>query len=330
MSQGESTQHMNDHENEVNDWIRFGLRLGVSTALHPLEYSKVLIQLGYEPIAPRPGTSLLGKPIMFLPNIFQYAGYIRRMDGFFGMYRGLTPKLVGYIVGFVFSERIATELGLPAEKNEESLSELSVDSKWQDSAESDEELYIQFKTALKRDVVLSVSGIIVAHPFHVISVRMMAQFIGKESFYKSIFGSISEIYRNEGISGFFSGIVPKMLCDVACLVLTSSTVYMVSKYLVKDKLSRTYCAGATQYIFAGILYPLQVVSTCMVVTGSRLMAGRPPVMPHYDGWTNCWNDLQTRGELKRGSSMIWRYIAKSNTVSRKSGMVPLPALSKYN
>lgn len=319
-----------DHEKEVNDWIRFGMRLGVSAALHPLEYSKVLIQLGYEPIAPRPGVSLLGKPIMFLPNIFEYAGYIRKMDGFFGMYRGLTPKLVGSIVGLVFSERIASELGLPAEKHDEPLTELSVDSKWQEESYSDEELYLQFKTALKRDLVLSVSGLIVSHPFHVISVRMMAQFIGKESLYRSVFGSIWEIFQNDGISGFFSGLMPKMLCDVACLVLTSSTVYMVSKYLVKDKISRTYCAGGTQFIFASILYPLQVVSTCMVVTGSRLMAGRPPIMPEYHGWRDCWNDLEARGELKRGSSVFWRYVSQPKPMKRQGGMVPLPALSKYN
>lgn len=53
----------------------FGLRLGVSAALHPFEYSKTLIQLGYEPIAPLPGKSILGKPIMKLPNIFQYGRY---------------------------------------------------------------------------------------------------------------------------------------------------------------------------------------------------------------------------------------------------------------
>lgn len=62
-------------DTEVNGWIRFGLRLGVSAALHPLEYSKTLMQLGYEPIAPRPGKSFLGKPVMELPNIFQYGGF---------------------------------------------------------------------------------------------------------------------------------------------------------------------------------------------------------------------------------------------------------------
>lgn len=61
-----------NEETEVNGWIKFGLRLGVSAALHPFEYSKALIQIGYEPIPARPAKSILGKPIMMLPNIFQY------------------------------------------------------------------------------------------------------------------------------------------------------------------------------------------------------------------------------------------------------------------
>lgn len=35
----------NETEYEVNEWMRFGLRLGVSTALHPFEYAKVLMQV---------------------------------------------------------------------------------------------------------------------------------------------------------------------------------------------------------------------------------------------------------------------------------------------
>lgn len=63
----EESQH-----DEVSEWLRFGMRLGVSAALHPFEYSKVLMQLGYEPIPAVPGRSLMGKSIMVLPNIFQY------------------------------------------------------------------------------------------------------------------------------------------------------------------------------------------------------------------------------------------------------------------
>lgn len=40
------------------------------------------------------------------------AGYVRQSDGFFGMYRGLTPKLAGFLVSMVFSEKIADKIGL--------------------------------------------------------------------------------------------------------------------------------------------------------------------------------------------------------------------------
>ncbi|XP_037815185.1 mitochondrial carrier homolog 2 [Lucilia sericata] len=307
------------HNKEVSEWIRFGMRLGVSAALHPFEYSKVLIQLGYEPIPAVPGRSILGKPIMILPNIFQYAGHIRKIDGFYGSYRGLTPKLVGSICSMIFSEKIANRLGLQA-----------MEDKKDEDLLTDEELYLQFKVNLKRDVVLSVSGIVISQPFHVISVRMMAQFIGRETIYKSIMGSIAEIYRTEGIMGFFAGLVPKILCDVACLVLTSSTVFLLNKYVIKDKVGRQYSAGFTQFAFASILYPLNVVSTCMTVTGSRLMAGQPPIMPKYNNWISCFNDLQARNELKRGSSMFWRSAGGFiKPTTYRNSFAPLPTLAKY-
>ncbi|XP_017864177.1 PREDICTED: mitochondrial carrier homolog 2 [Drosophila arizonae] len=306
-----------NEETEVNSWIRFGLRLGASAALHPFEYSKTLIQIGYEPIAARPGKSMMGKPIMVLPNIFQYAGHIKRVDGFYGCYRGLAPKLVGSVLSMVISERCAEKLEL-TQREDKDESELT-----------EEENYMQFKYNLKRDIVLTVSGIIVAHPFHVISLRMMAQFVGRETLYNSILGSIGEIWRTEGILGFFSGLIPKLLCDVACLVLSSSTVFVVNKYFIKDKLARQYNAGFVQFMFSSLLYPLQVVSTCSAVSGSRLMAGQPPIMPSYKHWVDCWNDLQGRKELKRGSSLFWRSQASKNAPLIASAFAPLPKLSRY-
>lgn len=38
--------------------------------------------------------------------------HIKRVDGFSGCYRGLTPKLVGSIVGVIGSKRVADKLGL--------------------------------------------------------------------------------------------------------------------------------------------------------------------------------------------------------------------------
>lgn len=112
---------------------------------------------------------------------------------------------------------------------------------------------MQFKTNLKRDVVVQVSGVILSHPFHVITVRMMAQFIGRETVYKSLTGSVIEIYKDSGVLGFFSGMVPKLIFEVACLVLSSSTVYLLNKYLIKDKMARQYNTSITQVILINIL-----------------------------------------------------------------------------
>lgn len=74
----------------------------------------------------------------------------------------------------VGSEKIATKLGLEAlpEPDEMEL--------------SDEESLKLFARQLKRDVVLSSSCIVISQPFMVISYRMMAQFIGRETMYRYV------------------------------------------------------------------------------------------------------------------------------------------------
>lgn len=38
--------------------------------------------------------------------------HIKKVDGFAGCYRGLTPKLVGSLVGVIGSKRVAEKFGL--------------------------------------------------------------------------------------------------------------------------------------------------------------------------------------------------------------------------
>lgn len=102
-----------------------------------------------------------------------------------------------------------------------------------------------------------------------ISIRMMAQFVGKETIYSSLWSSVREILRENGILGFFAGLIPKLLCDLTCIALASTTCYIVNKYYIRDPGSRTYFSGFTQFVYASLLYPLHVVSTCMIVSGSR-------------------------------------------------------------
>ena len=47
------------------------IRLGSAVVFHPFELSKVLMQLGHEPIAPRQSKTLFGTPKLALPSVFQ-------------------------------------------------------------------------------------------------------------------------------------------------------------------------------------------------------------------------------------------------------------------
>lgn len=44
--------------------------------------------------------------------LFTTVKHIKRVDGLSGCYRGLTPKLVGSVVGVIGSKRVADKLGL--------------------------------------------------------------------------------------------------------------------------------------------------------------------------------------------------------------------------
>lgn len=174
-----------------------------------------------------------------------------------------------------FSEKIADKFGV-----------LRVDDEEKEDI-TDEEYTERFHQQLKRNIVVHAAGAIISSPFHVISVRMMAQFVGKETKYDSIFGSIVQIYKDEGILGFFSGLIPRLLFDVTCVVAASTATYLVGRHFIREREGRAYFGSLSavgseiiqesfksyqeiffQFVCTSIFYPLNVVSTCMVVSGS--------------------------------------------------------------
>lgn len=186
--------------------------------------------------------------------------HIKRVDGFAGCYRGLTPKLLGSVAGTFGSEKVLKKLGCDLDDSFEEKDESEL---------TDEESYERFTKSLRKELILHASCVVISHPFQVISIRMMAQFVGRETIYHSIWSSIKEIVRQDGIFGFFSGLIPKLLCDLTCIALASTTCYIVNKYYISEPGNRTLFGGFIQFVYASILYPLQVVSTCMIVSGSR-------------------------------------------------------------
>ena len=72
-----STFQMDKLELPADFPIRLAVRLGTACVFQPFELSKVLMQVGHEPIAPRQSKTLFGTPKLALPSVFQ----VRRAVG---------------------------------------------------------------------------------------------------------------------------------------------------------------------------------------------------------------------------------------------------------
>lgn len=283
-----------------NEWVKVSLRVAVTTALHPLDLSKTLMQIGYEPVAPIPGKSILGSAVMILPNVFSYTSYLRKVHGFDGLYTGLTPKLIGLTLATLYSDILADKLGLKEQEQEA------------ESSDDDAELLKQrYVASLKRDLAVHTISAAIMHPFHVVAVRQMAQLVGNEAKYNSTFGSLRTIVREEGLLGLFSGFIPKLIGDLGCVLLAGTTTYWVHRYVIAEREQRAYFGSFNNFIWAGLMYPFQLTSICVIVSKSGLAAGTPPNMPVYSDWTQAFRMLRNEGEHKRGSSLFFRYVKKS-------------------
>ncbi|ELT95424.1 hypothetical protein CAPTEDRAFT_226268 [Capitella teleta] len=283
------------------------LGAGVTAAFHPVTLTKVLIQIGHEPVAPSPGTSIFGRKVLCYPNLFKYLGHIRKQDGFFGMYRGLMPRLAGGLIGTYVTASVSVQLkggtnnlNLPPTKDE-------VDGDEEPSA------LAGIQTMAKNtsvEVLARCAGVIVSQPFHVIMVRSMGQFVGGETAYSGLFSSIAEIYHHDGILGFFSGLVPRILGEVITIWLANTLTYLVNTHIVHKAPGGTDFKNYTGAIFSlmvtQLTYPFNVVSNNLAISGSGLAAGQPPNMPVYTNWLDCWRHLSLHRNLKRGSSLFMR------------------------
>lgn len=277
------------------------VRLGTACLFHPFELSKVLMQVGHEPIAPRQSKTLFGTPKLALPSVFQYCGHIRKKEGVLGLWRGVSPRLLTLTLTH-YAEAKFNEL-YPPQDEEEDL---------EDERFTLEERKEKFLRRTARDLACKLTCVFISQPLHVITIRAMAEFIGGEDKYSGgltagIVNGVQNILQENGILGFWSGFAPRALGELGILGLTAGLTFAVNNYLVDEKDMKSYTKHVASFLAGSLLYPLQVTSTCMTVSRSGLVAGYPPNMPLYTSWTNCFSHLRAQGQLKRGSSLFFRY-----------------------
>ncbi|RXN17295.1 26S protease regulatory subunit 6A [Labeo rohita] len=239
-------------------------------------YIKVLVQVGHEPLPPTLGRNLFGRQVYQLPGLFAYAKHIIKIDGKSGLFKGLTPRLCAGTIGTIVHSKVLQVLGSSQKAEDGSLQHVVNET--------------------TKEMIARSCATIVTHPFHVITLRCMVQFIGREAKYSGVFDSIVTIYREEGILGFFAGLIPRLLGDVLSLWICNMLAHFINTYAIDDSTSHTgeikNCSQAVTGFFASMLtYPFVLVSNLMAVNNCGLAGGLPPYAAVYPNWLHCWSHL---------------------------------------
>lgn len=273
----------------------------MKTISHPLDYARFLVQIGHEPMAPYRYRSIFGEERLFLPNLVVYAKYIYSVDGFKGMYVGLAPKIMGICIEH-FSSSLMSDY-IQIDKN------LNVDN-------TDSDLEVWKKCAIKtsKEMICTATSIILSHPLHIVSMRMMAQFVGYEHRYTLVLQSISLINREEGVTGLFTAIIPRLLAGLGTVILVNVAKQAFSRYLFDPSpMTLNIADFAASYLANAATYSFNVVTACTAINNCGLAAGMPPDMPVFGNWLECMKYLYRCDQLNRGSSTWFRRVPQTQS-----------------
>ncbi|XP_069750622.1 mitochondrial carrier homolog 2 isoform X2 [Narcine bancroftii] len=252
-----------------------------------------LCKVGHEPMGPSLGRNIFGRPVLQLPGLFAYAKHIVKIDGKGGLFKGLTPRLYSGAIGTVIHSKVLQCLELKKTSDQSSLCHVFGET--------------------MREMIARSTATIVTHPFHVITLRCMIQFIGRETKYSGMFSSVVTIYQEEGFFGFFAGLIPRLLGDMISLWLSNLLAYVINTYILEPSSQgsqigelRSYSQAVTGFVASMMTYPFVLVSNLMAVNNCGLVGGLPPYAAVYTSWIDCWCQLSREGSMSRGNSLFFR------------------------
>lgn len=276
---------------------------------HPLAYVRVLMQMGYEPLPAYRGTNIFGKELVYYPNVFRYLKYVYNVDGVLGLYRGFGCSLLSKVVCWYTTTKVDEFLG-PVEAR----------------VPNDKERPSWNKCIQKtlREVRCQSWGILVSHPFQVMAIRCMGQFIGREQAYSSIniFQNLKEIYERQGIGGLFVGLIPRWLLEISTIIISNTVIHLLKTQLPSQKEMLSLYEYIAAFIAQTVTYPLSVVSTVTAINRSGLRAGTLPLAPIYGNWQDAYHYLSKTEQLKRGSSLFNRALLGSSGIPTPGTPIP--------
>lgn len=272
-------------------------------------FVKVLVQVGHEPLPPTLGRNIFGRQVYQLPGLFAYAKHIIKIDGKMGLLTGLAPRMCAGAIGTIVHSSVI-------QKYQEADQSLEIEKVQKERVPSLQQVIDE----TSREMVARSAATVITHPFHVITLRCMVQFIGRETKYSGVFDSIVTVYREEGILGFFAGLIPRLLGDIISLWLCNILAHLINAYALDNSVShmkemKSYSQALTGFFASMVTYPFVLVSNLMAVNSCGLAGGLPPYAPAYSSWLDCWKQLSKESNLSRGNSLSFRKAPAGKTYS---------------
>ncbi|VVC32581.1 Hypothetical protein CINCED_3A014322 [Cinara cedri] len=268
---------------------------------HPLDYARFLVQIGHEPLSPYYYRSMFGGKRLIYPNLIVYAKHIYSVDGFKGLYTGFGPKIIGICVEHFSTSLVAEYIKTDKSQNVQFDSELEL---WKNCAIN-----------TSKEIICTATSIILSHPLQVVSMRMMAQFVGYEHRYMYVLQSILLINREEGISGFYSGIIPRLMAGLGTVILINVAKQAFTHFLIDPTpMALNITDFIASYLASAATYPFNVVTACTAINNCGLAAGMPPDMPVFGNWLECMRYLYKFDQLNRGSTNWVRRVPNTRLV----------------
>lgn len=273
--------------------------------VHPLKLVTALIQFGYEPASPtRKYSFLVRRYFYYYPGFIGYCRCIANERGWRSLYRGVVPAIIEDVAGEMANDLVRPLVGLFV--NSLPLKEVPGDET-PDNVDNLTTTRATLVRATKGFLTLSVTNCLVEvliHPFHVVTVRTMAQHVGQESMYNGFITAIKEIYNSDGIRGFYAGIVPSLIYHVV-----NSLAYEVVVVVVEETAKRLPFAIVSggvailkgplaSYVTRSYTYSFQLIRNLMIINGTPLQAAS--LNPQFFSWKDCWKYLRATGNLFRG------------------------------
>uniref|UniRef100_A0A8C0G0K9 Mitochondrial carrier 2 n=1 Tax=Chelonoidis abingdonii TaxID=106734 RepID=A0A8C0G0K9_CHEAB len=249
-----------------------------------------ILKVGYEPLPPTLGRNLFGRQVYQLPGLFAYAKHIMKIDGRAGLFKGLTPRLCSGAIGTIVHSQVLQVGRAGLEGRSKHLASSCCP-----------------RLSTSREMVARSAATLVTHPFHVITLRCMVQFIGRETKY-SLGPGGTPCSLTCCVS--FRGLVPRLLGDVLSLWLCNMLAYLINTYALENGVStmsemKSYSQAVTGFFASMLTYPFVLVSNLMAINNCR---GKLPRAGQGTLTAVPSPLLSVQGNMSRGNSLFFRKV----------------------